>query len=1296
MAVQSTYQGGIERVRNRIDEAINWFLPLKPNADPQSRLPIEPPAHATYAPRDVQAGILAAYPADAVHGCVWLLRFESAAALAGWIGALKVTTAAYSDTAAPLVLCNVAFTVEGLRAGGLSDDEVAAWPEEFVQGMSRRAGVLGDMHINHPRRWRLPGLNWHLGVEAPDLAQDDQAARIELDAVHAAVTLRLARSATMDTRAARTKLLEEMERLARVGGVTPLSIQWTQRLRVTGVPDAVDHFHFGDGQSQPVFDAASEGKTYKNHVHLGEALVGHANASDLAPDAPDPLRHNGSFLVVRKLRQDVDALEAAVATANPAIARADALSYMMGRWPIGHARQNVPRAARAPGAGLNDFDYIEDIEGKNCPFHAHIRRANPRVALPYLEDSDKIEPVGARPPRLIRRGMSYGPPRARNASGTPTGGPVLEAERGLVFMAYNASIGEQFEVVQRWLAGGNGSGSYSGQSDPFLGVGEAGRERYFRFEDGGKVVRMRLDGSKRSNEEPRPIVRLEWGLYLFAPSLSGLERLRQRAAAGPLPASQRCPWRPDAGEREIQRLQQLQSEAGSEAALLGWKAALEDPQASANFDSASLWAAIRAFHGGVLDTPYGVLVADRSLCHDVLLDPLRKLTATGYLARMQGAFGPIYLGLDAYQADGEYERQSAACNAAIQKLPPDGAFLAARKSMQEALGSLVRQVHDHARDDGDTHWSLALDLRELIDPVIAHLCEAWFGLSTDGGHFRFGGYRWDAMDGAPYYPGHFMVPSRYIFQPHPGSLVEKVAAAHGAALRQAMVAYLAAFGPKLTAPVACAVLGGPPGQTDPDFAARTLLGAIMGFVPTVDGALRRVLNEWLRTGTLWSLRVAHAGDPAADLASARARYGGPLLAGLQLRPPAELLWRTATAPHAIGSGPHQVQVAPGRVVVVAAVSAGHQTLESVPPDPDVSLVFGGDRSATPHPTHACPAQPVALATLLGFFAGLIETVHPLRPGPGTLTLAVGGTVTPVSPPPTHTPGTAVSGAPGLNPAPKGWTMEARFTLVARSTPFKVPAAGAPQPLILALGDSWLSTNLGGGRSSLVDALENRYEFIVDSVAPGQKLETMAGRRHLDDAMRALSAHPGVKAILLGGGGNDVTNLLFPTRSNLYRMLVQKPAVGAPELVESEVRAFIDEDLGGHFETIFRRLSGAGLKILVHAYDHPIPDGRGPLQPGPGWLAPVFEARELKDVDPAATLQRRAKVMATLIDRLNSAVVTAARPYPDLVVPLNLTGTLAAQSGPHTDYWHDELHPNTKGFALLADKVATALVTAGVP
>ena len=133
----------------------------------------------------------------------------------------------------------------------------------------------------------------------------------------------------------------------------------------------------------------------------------------------------------------------------------------------------------------------------------------------------------------------------------------LDQERGLIFMAYNANLAEQFEAVQRWLNGANSSASYSGQSDPVFGVAESGRRRFFRFEHDEQTVRVAVDGSDRLHDEPRPFVRLEWGAYLFAPSRKALASLQQRAAA----QGNKRPviWSVDEGEKEIARLRETET-----------------------------------------------------------------------------------------------------------------------------------------------------------------------------------------------------------------------------------------------------------------------------------------------------------------------------------------------------------------------------------------------------------------------------------------------------------------------------------------------------------------------------------------------------------------------------------------------------------------------------------------------------------------------------------------------------------------------------------------------------------------
>ena len=288
-------------------------------------------------------------------------------------------------------------------------------------------------------------------------------------------------------------LLEHLKKIVAVGQIQPLSIDWMYR--GTSAP-IVDHFGFMDGTADPHIDPRKGGVLYPNVVQLGEVLLGYSNAADEASNRIWPANgarnkevlekflKNGSFLVIRKLRQDrqvlEDIVEQAIAT-NRGLKRELLLAKMVGRWPEGSTDDSknsivgIALATNKFGTDTNDFNFNgdEDKLGMACPYLAHMRRANPRSQL------EAERPLGARPPRIFRRGMSYGPTITLDSSKIPTQ-DSFKQNRGLMFMCYNASIGEQFEVVQRWLAGGNSSGAYSGQSDPLVGVPEPGRRRFFR------------------------------------------------------------------------------------------------------------------------------------------------------------------------------------------------------------------------------------------------------------------------------------------------------------------------------------------------------------------------------------------------------------------------------------------------------------------------------------------------------------------------------------------------------------------------------------------------------------------------------------------------------------------------------------------------------------------------------------------------------------------------------------------------------------------------------------------------
>ena len=986
------YRQAVGIAMSRFEEPMKWLMTPCDVPDCRRDLPVALPAEPPLDDRsNIQGGILSAYP-NVDHGCVLLVQFTSPTAMSAFLDELAVTSEA--EAPRPGLICtNIAVTPEGLRAAGVTDEEIQAFPEEFVQGMERRAGLIGDLRINNPRYWRLPPLNWHLGIDAPDATEDDPTPRVDLSGVHAMVQVRLQSAGETSVAEARAKLFAALESLIENHpGVMPLSLQWMQRQR-NARGEIMEHFGFVEAEANPVFTGKEAGAHYRNQAHLGELLCGYPNAADkTAPGRKAPpfvrsLMSDGSFLVVRKLRQDIEALEDVLETARTELSGAGQdisrdllLAKMMGRWPGTSARAGEPLAEIPDGnTRSNDFDFDADAQGKLCPFHAHIRRVNPRQT--------QIE-AGSRPPRIVRRGMSYGTPFDRTQSDGDARRADLARERGLVFMVYGASIGEQFEVVQGWLNGGNSSASYSGQSDPLLGLAEPGRRRFFRFEHEGQTVRMPLDGTDRLYDDARPFVRLEWGAYFLAPSMAGLRALRDRAAAvGDKP---QVAWSADIGEAHIARLREMEETFGVAAAAEGWKTALEDPDASSDFTSASVWAAIREHHGGVLRTPFGVLVADRDLIHRVLEDRDRNLTITGYLPRMRRSFGILYLGLDPGQDDGAYERESAICNRAIMALDQHATFLKARASTLAALEKLVHGSVAIAKGVGEMHWELTVNAYELINPLLADFCEEWFGLK-EGAHFHRDGYRQDWKTGdRPNYPGNFISPSHYIFQPHPGAQVEAIGAAHGDAVRHAMIRFLQEDGATITAPVTRAVLDSPQGQGDIPFVARTIAGAMMGFIPTVEANLKRILNEWLREGTLWNLRGRYSATQAQDFMDACNRLGAAFIPAMQLRAVPELIWRTVSVSHTIGQAPHKVEVRPGDIVVAGAVSATQQCLRQG--RPDLYDAFGGNRKAPGHPTHACPGADPALALMLGFFSALVESPWPLRPGPAPLMMAAIGPV----------------------------------------------------------------------------------------------------------------------------------------------------------------------------------------------------------------------------------------------------------------------------------------------------------------
>ena len=887
-----------------------------------------------FRPEDVQAGIAQAFrpAATVVHGALVLLRVVDESQALTWLRAARFSNGLNGATDA--VVRTVALTYRGLVRLGVSQGQLDKMPREFIEGMEPRAGILGDVRGNHPLQWRRPRCNWQGSHQVPPIGPP-----IELSSVHVLVQLRTETQAGEEEPAVDAvycPLRLDVAQLEVNSGLMVMAVQaMKQQPAAAGERMGRNHFGFADGLSQPSLSPAVPARVYwDDSVKTGELFLGYVNERGDGPDPVPPdskppsdlLLDNGTFLVVRKLRQHADRLAGVVSRAAQLAAsdspqQQQALQQAFRAKMMGRHSDGTP-LVKIRGSGDNDFNYRDDPTGAACPFDAHIRRANPREPRPNVM-----------PPRIVRRGMSYG---ALPSPADPG------AEHGLIFMAYNASIAEQFEVIQRWLAGGNSSGVSSAQSDPFLGVPEAGKPRTYRFSHDGKVQRLDLGD--------QPLVQLEWGVYAFVPSIAALKAFPcpQTARGGP-------PNEP------------AQAETGAKEE---WRRQLEDGKARG-----PAWDAVRAA-GGVLNTDYGVLVGSAQHVREVLQDNGERFSVCGYGTRMKASIGLGYLGEDDVDAQSGHRLYAPMVNEVIAGVSEQDAFDAAFKAANAVLDRMLGQYQLlTGRRAG------AVDLQTFSGGVIAALCTLWFGL-PDGVHMILGGLTEDPKQDTPARcPGHFLAVARHVFSPLENPVVKGLAEPQGKALLAAVEQFLATSQrPKalLTDGILNALNTG-----DADLAARTLAGVMLGFPATVIGNLVSVLMALIESRALWDWQQQLA---MQQLIGAPPTYAavvpllrGELLATMAQAPVPYMDWRTAVKDCTLGG----VAIKAKTTVVVGLASAMKDVA-----DPASLLMFGGSRGAgIDHGVHACPGYRMAVGVMLGAITALL-TSRVLQPTPSPVILNV--------------------------------------------------------------------------------------------------------------------------------------------------------------------------------------------------------------------------------------------------------------------------------------------------------------------
>lgn len=362
-----------------------------------------------------------------------------------WLSARygEVTTAESGKTYTRAL--NIAFTFQGLRALGLPDSDLGEkkWPDEFENGpaVPARALMLGDCHKSAPE-------NWHFGGT-------------EQEPVHILVAFFAEKEKDRDDYYA------ELTQNLNEHGLQVVAYEPAYRPG-TGA----EHFGFADGLSQPgIRGISKEAEGLRQDeldkcwdvIRPGEFIFGYENEYTQRSPIPGSkqLAFNGSFLVLRKLEQDVPAFQAflkEVSIGDPALEEWIG-AKMVGRWKSGAPLSTAPNSPQehAPTTPRNNFLYQgDDPYGYKTPIGSHIRRANPRDSLePNPTESIKTVKRHA----IIRRGRVYGP---------AYDGTNADVPRGLFFMCLNADIKRQFEFIQQAWTNDPGFNGLVDNKDPIM------------------------------------------------------------------------------------------------------------------------------------------------------------------------------------------------------------------------------------------------------------------------------------------------------------------------------------------------------------------------------------------------------------------------------------------------------------------------------------------------------------------------------------------------------------------------------------------------------------------------------------------------------------------------------------------------------------------------------------------------------------------------------------------------------------------------------------------------------------
>ena len=311
-------------------------------------------------------------------------------------------------------------------------------------------------------------------------------------------------------------------------GGTIVHIQHGRALRnAAGV--GIEHFGYVDGRSQPILlqedidaEIASAGTSrWDPAFPLSTVLVKDPGTTDTVSF--------GSLFIFRKLEQAVRGFKTREQEIADTLLLVEGARELAGAMIVGRFEDGTPVTLSDTARGgdpANNFNYTGDAASR-CPFHAHVRKVNPR-------GSGGTEPEPAERKHIMaRRGIPFEDvKRITHPDELPEAGDLAEFNTkvapllptggvGLLFMAYNQKIAQQFKFTQQtWANNTNFPVPGTHGIDPVIGQGPAGPN--------DQKLSKQWDNPAVSTSNDvlfHGFVTMKGGEYLFSPSLTFLMNL---------------------------------------------------------------------------------------------------------------------------------------------------------------------------------------------------------------------------------------------------------------------------------------------------------------------------------------------------------------------------------------------------------------------------------------------------------------------------------------------------------------------------------------------------------------------------------------------------------------------------------------------------------------------------------------------------------------------------------------------------------------------------------------------------